>query len=60
MVVKVENSINSSSSTVSPVSTAREEMKLLLIVETREINLSSKSINRHILIEVVVEQDVCD
>jgi hypothetical protein len=60
MVVKVENSINSFSSTVSPVSTAREEMKFLLIVETREIHLSSKSINRHILIEVVVEQDVCD
>lgn len=58
VIIEVENSINSSACAHVPVSAAREEVQLLLVVEARETDLGSKTIHRDLLIQIVVEQNV--
>jgi hypothetical protein len=57
MVVKVENTSNSSASAISPISRTWEEMALLWW-ETWEIHLSPESINGNCLIPIVVQQNI--
>jgi hypothetical protein len=59
MVVQVENTIDTSSGTVVPVSRTWEEMALILR-EAWESNLGSEPINWHRLVPIVVEQNVAD